>query len=94
MEYKPQPIDTSNVKLPAEIQELQEELAKNIHEIWASQRIAQGWVYGPERNDLKKEHPDLIPYEELTEEDKDYDRNTAMETLKTIISMGYTIQKR
>lgn len=94
MSYQPKPLDTSKIKLPDDIQDLQEKLAENIHEIWASQRIQQRWTYGPERNDHKKEHPNLVPYDQLTEEDKDYDRNTAMETLKTIISLGYTIQKK
>lgn len=92
-EYQPKPIDTSKVKLPEEILKLQEKLAENIHEIWSYQRVQQGWKYGSERNDAKKENPNLIPYEQLTEEEKDYDRNTAMETLKTIICLGYTIEK-
>ena len=91
--YQPKPIDTSSIKLSVEIQELQEKLAENIHEIWSLQRIQEGWTYGPERNDQKKEHPNLIPYDQLTEEEKDYDRNTAMETLKTIVSLGYKISK-
>jgi hypothetical protein len=91
--YQPKPINTSAITLPETIQELQEQLAENIHEIWALQRMQQGWTYGPERNDPKREHPNLVPYHELTEEDKDYDRNTAMETLKMIISLGYTIEK-
>lgn len=94
LDYKPKPIDTSNIQLPKEIEELQEKLAENIHEIWALQRMEQGWTYGPERNDKKKEHPNLVPYDQLSEEDKDYDRKTAMETLKTILSLGYTIQKK
>ncbi|MEH7274244.1 RyR domain-containing protein [Neobacillus vireti] len=93
MTYKPEPIVTSGIGLPVEVLELKEELAKNIHEVWASQRIEQGWTYGPERNDRKKMHPNLVPYEELTEEDKDYDRNTAMETLKMILSLGFKIEK-
>lgn len=93
MNYYPKPLDTSNIKIPQEILDLKEKLAENIHEIWAQQRISQGWKFGPERNDHKKEHPNLIPYSQLSEEDKDYDRNTAMETLKTIISLGYTIQR-
>jgi hypothetical protein len=92
--YKPNPLETSNIQLPEEIQSLQEQLAENIHEIWAQQRIQQGWKYGPSRNDQKKEHPNLVPYNQLSEEDKDYDRNTAMETLRTIILLGYSIEKR
>lgn len=94
MTYKPQPIKTETIKLPEEIHNLQEQLAENIHEVWAQQRFQQGWSYGPERDDHKKEHPNLVPYSQLTEEDKDYDRNTAMETLKTIILLGYTIEKK
>ncbi|WP_413306679.1 RyR domain-containing protein [Bacillus sp. 1P10SD] len=93
MNYQPKPLDTTKIKLSNDIQELQEKLAENIHEIWALQRFQQGWTYGAERNDQKKEHPNLVPYNELTEEDKDYDRSTAMETLKTILSLGYTIRK-
>ncbi|MEH7349148.1 RyR domain-containing protein [Gottfriedia acidiceleris] len=93
MNYHPKPIDTSSIRLPAEIEVLQEQLAKNIHEVWSSQRIIQGWTYGAERNDHKKQHPNLVPYEQLIEEDKDYDRNTAMETLKTILLYGYKIEK-
>ncbi|WJN47508.1 RyR domain-containing protein (plasmid) [Priestia aryabhattai] len=94
MDYKPQPLDTTHVKLPKEILDLQEKLAENIHEIWAYQRIQQGWTYGHERNDQKRQHPNIVPYNQLTEEDKDYDRNTAMETLKTIIMLGYSVQKK
>ncbi|WP_218973329.1 RyR domain-containing protein [Mesobacillus jeotgali] len=93
MTYKPNPLKTASIVLPEEIESLQEQLAENIHEIWAQQRIQQGWKYGPERNDQKKEHPNLVPYNQLSEEDKDYDRNTAMETLKTIILLGYSIEK-
>lgn len=93
MTYQPKPIDTSEIQLPEDIEQLKEKLAENIHEIWALQRMKEGWTYGKERNDVKKEHPNLVPYEQLSEEDKDYDRNTAMETLKTIISLGYTIKK-
>jgi hypothetical protein len=92
--YKPKPINTQNNVLPKEIEDLREQLAENIHEVWSKQRIEQGWTFGPERNDTKKEHPNLVPYNQLSEQDKDYDRSTAMETLKTIISLGYEIRKR
>lgn len=94
MKYHPQPINTNQIKLPENIIELQEQLARNIHEVWAEKRLSEGWTYGVERNDRKKEHPNLIPYEQLTEVEKDYDRNTAMETLKTIILLGYQIEKK
>jgi class 3 adenylate cyclase/tetratricopeptide (TPR) repeat protein len=90
--YKPRPIDTSGITLPDEVLELTELLAKNTHEIWARQRVSERWRYGAERNDERLEHPGLVPYEELSEVEKQYDRNTALETLKTIISLGYRIE--
>ena len=93
MTYKPEPIDTSRVKLPKEILKLTEKLAENNHDIWAKQRISEGWTYGPKRDDVNKKHPDLIPYSDLPESEKEYDRKTAMEILKLIIALGYKIEK-
>ncbi len=92
--YTPKPIDTSSVSLPEELLELTELIAKNVHEVWAEGRISQGWIYDEERNDEKKTTPCLVEYDELTEDEKDYDRKTAMETLKLIISLGYKIEKK
>lgn len=89
--YTPQPIDTSDVILPDNLMSLAEELAKNVHEVWAKSRMEQGWTFGEERNDENKKHPCLVPYEELSEEEKDYDRNTSQETLKLIVKLGYSI---
>ena len=89
--YSPQPIDTSKVKLPEELDSLVEIIAKNVHEVWAQNRISEGWSYGSVRNDEIKQHPCLIPYENLTEVEKDYDRNTAIETLKLIVHLGFKI---
>jgi ryanodine receptor 2 len=91
MNYVPKPIDTSRVSLPPSIVELTERLAENTHEVWAQERLAQGWTYGPHRNDLLHQHPSLIPYHQLPESEKVYDRNTAMQTLKAIIALGYRI---
>ena len=91
--YTPKPIDTSGAVLPKELVELTEKIAENVHENWAAGRIADGWIYGESRNDTKKETPCLVPYEQLTEEEKEFDRKTALETLKLIISLGYKIEK-
>jgi len=91
--YNPQPIDTSKVALPADLLELTELLAKNTHDIWAQQRIAEGWRYGAERNDAEKLHPCLVAYEDLPESEKEYDRKTAVETLKMIGKFGFRIKK-
>jgi len=93
MTYRPQPIDTTGVELPAEIAPLVERLAEHNHDIWARQRIQDGWSWGPKRDDDAKMHPDLIAYERLSEEEKQYDRNAAVETLKAIVALGYAIVK-
>src|SRR5262245_35297741 len=79
MSYQPTPIDTSRVDLPADVPELTERLAKHNHDVWARQRIADGWRYGPKRNDARKQHPGLVPYEQLPESEKAYDRATVLE---------------
>ncbi len=93
MTYKPQPIDTSHIELPQDLIELTEELAKSTHDNWAVGRLAEGWTYGPARDDSKKEHPTLVPYEDLPESEKEYDRTTAMQTLKAVLALGYRIGK-
>ena len=90
--YTPQPIDTTDVVIPEQLKELVEVLAKDVHESWAAQRIADGWTYGTQRDDKKKKHPCLVPYEELPEEEKTYDRLTSFHTLKVITYLGYRIQ--
>lgn len=91
--YIPNPIDTTDIILPEELSSLAEQLAKNVHEVWATNRINQGWKLGKHRNDANKEHPCLIPYDELPESEKKYDRDTAISTLKLIIKLGFNITK-
>ena len=91
--YTPQPIDTTDVMLPVELEQLVEEMSKNVHEVWAETRIKQGWTYGEQRNDELKTHPCLVPYEDLSEEEKEYDRNTSIGTLKLIMKLGFKISQ-
>lgn len=93
IDYIPTTKDIDNINLLEELNILVEALAENVHEVWAKSRMEQGWKVGPERNDQLKQHPCLIPYSELSEEEKDYDRNTAMNTLKLIEKLGFTIIK-
>ena len=92
--YTPKPIKTEDVTLDPDLLALSEEIAKNTHEVWAAGRIADGWSYGAVRDDAQKKHPCLIPYEELSEEEKDYDRATSLEALKLAVKLGYTIKRR
>ena len=89
--YTPHPIDTSDIQLPEKLNTLLEAMAKNVHEIWAQERMNQGWTYGEKRDDAKKHHPCLVAYEDLPDEEKVYDRNTSVETLKLILKLGYKI---
>ena len=93
MMYTPNPIDTSDIVLDEELKNLTELLAKNVHEVWAKSRIAEGWTYGSVKDNEKKTTPWLIPYEELPESEKDYDRNTALETVKIIRKLGYNVSR-
>ena len=90
-EYVPKPISTDDITLSPEIMELSEKIAENVHEVWAKSRIAEGWTYGPVRDDSKKQHPCLVSYEELPEIEKEYDRKTSQETLKVIMKLGFKI---
>lgn len=92
MTYQPEPIDTTKVTINTEHLKLTELLSKNTHEIWSQQRISEGWKFGPQRDDNRKEHPGLVPYEELSESEKQYDRNTALGVIKLLLALGYRLE--
>ena len=92
-DYIPQPIDIDDVVLPQELMTLGEQIAKNVHEVWSASRLNEGWTYGEQRDDELKKHPCLVPFEELPEEEKEYDRNTSIGTLKLILKLGFKISK-
>lgn len=92
--YEPYPIHLDDITLDEDLSELQEAIAENAHEIWAKARTDQGWTYGPERNDQKKETPDMVPYCNLPESEKLYDREMAMQTLKLVKKLGFEIVRR
>ncbi len=91
--YEPAPVDTSGVTLPPGILALTERLARNAHDVWARQRLADGWRWGPRRNDDTREHPCLLSYDELPDSEREYDRQVALGTLRTILALGYRIDK-
>ncbi len=92
-DFNPQPIDTSRAKLPFEVDEIRERLAENVHNNWAVQRMKEGWTFGVRRDDEQKKHPCLVPYSDLPDREKEYDRKTSIETLKAIYALGYRIAK-
>jgi len=88
--YHPKPIDTSHVDLKS-VGNIVERLAENAHEIWAQQRLKDGWRLGPVRDDVRKLHPCLIPYSELPDSEKTYDREIVTQTIKALLALGYRI---
>lgn len=91
--YIPHPIETNDIKLPIELEQLTEQLSRNVHETWAQGRIDKGWTYGPVRSDELKQHPCLVEYDDLSEIEKDFDRVTAIGTLKLILKLGWRLEK-
>lgn len=89
--YIPAPIDTTDVTLSEELLALVERLAENTHDVWAAERIRQGWTYGSQRDDQAKQTPCLVPYRDLPEEEKVFDRNTAMETVRLLFKLGWQL---
>lgn len=92
--YNPKPIDLSDVELTEDLNELREAIAENAHDVWAAERQAQGWTYGPHRDDDKKETPCMLPYSQLPDSEKKFDRDMAMNTLKLVKKLGYDLIKR
>lgn len=91
--YSPKPIDTNNIELSEDLLALTDKIAENVHDVWAQNRIEQGWKYGENRNDELKTTPCLVPYSELPDSEKLYDRETAVSTIKLIIALGFKIEK-
>ena len=92
-EYVPHPINVDNIPLDGDLEELQEAIAENVHDVWAEARIKEGWTYGKERDDEKLKHPDLIPYTVLPDSEKEYDRLMAFNTIKLVKKLGFDIVK-
>ena len=91
--YTPAPLDTRDIELPKELDELIERMAHNVHDVWAQGRIAERWTWGEQRDEKHKKHPCLVPYEELPDAEREYDRQTAVQTLKLILKLGFKIHK-
>ena len=93
-EYEPHPIDVDDIPLDGDLEELQEAIAENAHDVWAEARMKEGWTYGKERDDTRKRHPDLVPYTALPDSEKEYDRIMAFNTIKLVKKLGFDIVKK
>ena len=93
-EYEPHPIEVDHVPLDGDLEELEEAIAENAHDVWAEARIKEGWTYGKKRDDENKKHPDLVPYTALPDSEKEYDRIMAFNTIKLVKRLGFDIVKR
>lgn len=93
LDYEPRPIDTSGVEMEPDLLEIIDQLASNNHDHWALRRFAEGWSFGLNRDDKSKTHPDLVPFDKLSESEKEYDRGSVVETIKAILALGYSIEK-
>ena len=93
-DYEPNPIDVDSIPLNGDLEQLQDAIAENAHNVWAKARIKEGWTYGKEFDDEKKEDPTLMPYTSLPDSEKEYDRLTAFNTIKLVKKLGFDIVKR
>ena len=93
-DYEPHPIDVDSIPLNGDLEQLQDAIAENAHNVWAKARIKEGWTYGKEFDDEKKEDPTLMPYTALPDSEKEYDRLTAFNTIKLVKKLGFDIVKR
>ncbi len=92
--YNPAPIDSSDIVLPSDLTTLVEKLSENVHEIWAAERLKDGWTYGEVRDDLKKQNPCIVSYVYLDEQEKKYDREIVIGILKAVFKLGYEISPK
>jgi len=93
-DYEPRPINLDDISLTDDLLELREAIAENAHDVWATARKKEGWTFGPERDDVNKKHPDLIPYSSLPDSEKEYDRLMALDTIKLVKKLGFEIVKK
>ncbi|XP_075893569.1 ryanodine receptor 3 isoform X4 [Nelusetta ayraudi] len=89
--YKPAPLDLSDVKLTAGQEVLVDKLAENAHNVWAKDRIKQGWTYGIQQDLKNRRNPRLVPYALLDERTKKSNRDSLREAIRTMVGYGYDI---
>ncbi|KAK2879234.1 hypothetical protein Q8A67_020025 [Cirrhinus molitorella] len=86
--FIPKPVDTSQIKMPPQLEKVRDRLAENIHELWGMNKIELGWSYGKIREDNKRQHPCLVDFSKLPETERNYNLQMSTETLKTLLALG------
>ncbi|XP_072301849.1 ryanodine receptor 3 isoform X1 [Eucyclogobius newberryi] len=89
--YKPAPLELSDIKLNAGQEFLVDKLAENAHNVWAKDRIKQGWTYGIQQDLKSRRNPRLVPYALLDERTKKSNRDSLREAIRTLVGYGYDI---
>jgi class 3 adenylate cyclase/tetratricopeptide (TPR) repeat protein len=92
MPYEPKSLDLTRVQIPADLNNLVEQLSEITHDNWLKQRLADGWRHGQSRNDLLKEHPCIVAYDELPESEKEYDRKISLGVIQAMLALGYRVE--
>lgn len=91
MDDQPKLLDAEMKALPAELEGLVELLARNVHDQWAQERQRQGWTWGERRDDSKNEHPGIVPYDMLSDDEKEVDRVTVRAVISSLLAHGAII---
>eukprot|EP00002_Diphylleia_rotans_P021370 TRINITY_DN4160_c0_g1_i4.p1 TRINITY_DN4160_c0_g1~~TRINITY_DN4160_c0_g1_i4.p1 ORF type:complete len:1093 (+),score=211.13 TRINITY_DN4160_c0_g1_i4:154-3432(+) len=90
--YNPRIMNIAGINIDF-IKDLIDVIAEHVHDQWTLTKLNDGWKYDPVRDNGKKQHPMMVPYKDLTENEKSYDKNMAKQSIRLIVSLGYTIKK-
>jgi hypothetical protein len=91
--YEPLPVDTESVQLPAALVPLIEQLAAHNHDLWARARIDQGWRWGAATEPDRQLHCNLVPYDALSDQEQELDRQVVRGLLEAVLAMGFEIRR-
>lgn len=91
--YQPKPRSLRRIRLDPSLISLVDAIAANGHDRWVTQRAAAGWQWGPERDNSRQLHPDMIPFDELDDDSRTFNIVAAEKVLKLVVSEGFAIRK-
>ena len=84
-------ISSQNDQLPQEIAQDMEIIARSVHESWMRQRQGEGWTYAAEFDNQLKTTPNMVDYDALPESEKEVDRATVRQVVRTLLKLHYRI---